>query len=182
MVDRAADESTYALIAAGGFPGELVNGWRSDTVHSFEAEYGYSCMGYEISGGWGAKMALPDRDVVVFVGDGSYMMMNSDLYSSVLSGHKLIVIVCDNGGFAVINRLQTNQGGVPFNNLIADSKVVEEVRVDFAAHAAAMGALSETVSTIEELSEAFERARSADRSCVIALQTSAYDWTEGGAW
>ena len=182
VVDRAADERTYALTAAGGFPGELVNGWRSDTVHSFDAEYGYSCMGYEISGGWGAKMALPDRDVVVFVGDGSYMMMNSDLYSSVLSGHKLIVIVCDNGGFAVINRLQTNQGGVPFNNLIADSKVVEEVRVDFAAHAAAMGAESETVSTIEELSEAFERARAADRSYVIALQTSAYDWTEGGAW
>ena len=84
------------------------------------AEYGFSCMGYEIAGGWGAKMALPDREVVVFVGDGSYLMMNSDLYSSVLSGHKLIVIVCDNGGFAVINRLQINQGGVPFNNLIAD--------------------------------------------------------------
>ena len=182
VVDRAADERTYALTAAGGFPGELVNGWRSDTVHSFDAEYGYSCMGYEISGGWGAKMALPDRDVVVFVGDGSYMMMNSDLYSSVLSGHKLIVIVCDNGGFAVINRLQTSQGGVPFNNLIADSKVVDEVRVDFAAHASAMGAQSETVSTIEELSEAFERARAADRSYVIALQTSAYDWTEGGSW
>ena len=86
-------------------------------------EYGYSCMGYEISGAWGAKMAMPDREVIVFVGDGSYMMMNSDLYSSVLSGHKLIVIVCDNGGFAVINRLQVNQGGVPFNNLIADAKV-----------------------------------------------------------
>ncbi|MYH88842.1 MAG: 3D-(3,5/4)-trihydroxycyclohexane-1,2-dione acylhydrolase (decyclizing), partial [Acidimicrobiaceae bacterium] len=182
VVDRAADERTYALTAAGGFPGELVNGWRSNTVHSFDAEYGYSCMGYEISGGWGAKMALPDRDVVVFVGDGSYMMMNSDLYSSVLSGHKLIVIVCDNGGFAVINRLQTNQGGVPFNNLIADSKIAEEVRVDFAAHAAAMGAESETVSTVAELTEAFERARAADRSYVIALQTSAYDWTEGGAW
>ena len=68
-------------------------------------------MGYEISGGWGAKMALPDREVIVFVGDGSYLMMNSDLYSSVLTGHKLIVIVCDNGGFAVINRLQVNQGG-----------------------------------------------------------------------
>ena len=182
VVDRAADEHTYALTAAGGFPGELVNGWRSDTVHSFDAEYGYSCMGYEISGGWGAKMALPDRDVVVFVGDGSYMMMNSDLYSSVLSGHKLIVIVCDNGGFAVINRLQTNQGGAPFNNLIADSKIVEEVRVDFAAHAAAMGAESETVSTVAELAEAFERAKAADRTYVIALKTSAYDWTEGGAW
>ena len=182
VVDRLADESTYALTAAGGFPGELVNGWRSDTVHSFDAEYGFSCMGYEISGGWGAKMARPDREVVVFVGDGSYLMMNSDLYSSVLSGHKLIVIVCDNGGFAVINRLQVGQGGVPFNNLIADARIVEEVRVDFAAHAAAMGCRTETVSSVSELEAAFLRARDADRTTVIALQTHPDQWTEGGSW
>ena len=92
-IDRANDGSIYALTAAGGFPGELVNRWRRDTIHSFDAEYGFSCMGYEISGGWGAAMARPHDDVVVFVGDGSYMMMNSDIYSSVLSGHKMIVIV-----------------------------------------------------------------------------------------
>ncbi|MFV2039993.1 MAG: thiamine pyrophosphate-dependent enzyme, partial [Acidimicrobiales bacterium] len=182
VVDRAAGPDTYALTAAGGFPGELVNGWRSDTVHSFDAEYGFSCMGYEISGGWGAKMAMPDREVVVFVGDGSYMMLNSDLYSSVLSGHKLIVIVCDNGGFAVINRLQTSQGGAPFNNLIADSRVVAEVRVDFAAHAAAMGCMSETVRSIAELEAAFGRARAADRTYVIALRTDPYEWTGGGSF
>jgi 3D-(3,5/4)-trihydroxycyclohexane-1,2-dione acylhydrolase (decyclizing) len=182
VVDRLAGPETYAVAAAGGFPGELVNGWRSDTVHSFDAEYGFSCMGYEISGGWGAKMAMPDREVVVFVGDGSYLMMNSDLYSSVLSGHKLIVIVCDNGGFAVINRLQLNQGGVPFNNLIADARIVAEVRVDFAAHAAAMGCSSETVATIGELEQAFERARLADRTTVIALRTDSYTWTEGGCF
>ncbi len=182
VVDRAANDDTYVLTAAGGFPGELVNGWRSDTVHSFDAEYGFSCMGYEIAGGWGAKMAMPDREVVVFVGDGSYMMMNSDLYSSVLSGHKLIVIVCDNGGFAVINRLQINQGGVPFNNLIADSRVAEPVAVDFAAHAAAMGCHAETVATIGELEAAFERARAVDRTAVIALKTDAYTWTEGGSF
>jgi 3D-(3,5/4)-trihydroxycyclohexane-1,2-dione acylhydrolase (decyclizing) len=139
-------------------------------------------MGYEIAGAWGAKMAMPEREVVVFVGDGSYLMMNSDLYSSVLSGHKLIVIVCDNGGFAVINRLQLNQGGVPFNNLIADAKIVEEVRVDFAAHAAAMGCAAETVTTVAELEAAFERARANDRTTVIALRTDAYSWTEGGAF
>ena len=101
----------------------------------------------------------------MFVGDGSYLMMNSDLYSSVLSGHKLIVIVCDNGGFAVINRLQVNQGGVPFNNLIADTRQVERVvEVDFAAHAAAMGCDSETATTIAELEAAFGRARAADRT------------------
>lgn len=182
VVDRLANPNTYVLTAAGGFPGELVNGWRSDQIASFDAEYGFSCMGYEIAGGWGAKMARPDGEVVVFVGDGSYMMLNSDLYSSVLSGHKLIVIVCDNGGFAVINRLQVNQGGVPFNNFIADSKIVEEVRVDFAAHAAAMGCETETVSTIDELEAAFLRARAAERTYVIALQTHPNSWTEGGSF
>ena len=182
VVDRAADQSTYVLAAAGGFPGELVNGWRGQAVHSFDCEYGYSCMGYEISGGWGAKMALPDREVVVLVGDGSYLMMNSDLYSTVLTGHKLIVIVCDNGGYAVINRLQLAQGGVPFNNLIADSRVQEVTAVDFAAHAASMGCEAETVTTIAELEVAFERARASERTYVIALNTHAYRWTEGGSF
>ncbi|MCY3576055.1 MAG: 3D-(3,5/4)-trihydroxycyclohexane-1,2-dione acylhydrolase (decyclizing) [bacterium] len=182
VVDRAADESTYVLAAAGGFPGELVNGWRGQSVHSFDCEYGYSCMGYEISGGWGAKMALPDREVVVLVGDGSYLMMNSDLYSTVLTGHKLIVIVCDNGGYAVINRLQLGQGGVPFNNLFADSRVRQVTPVDFAAHAASMGCEAETVNSIAELEAAFGRARASDRTYVIALNTHAYRWTEGGSF
>lgn len=181
-VDRAADDSTYVVTAAGGLPGELVAGWRSETVGSFDCEYGYSCMGYEISGGWGAKMAMPDREVVVLVGDGSYLMMNSDLHSSVLAGHKLVVIVCDNGGYAVINRLQTAQGGVPFNNLVADCRVAEPVGVDFAAHAASMGCLSETVSTVAELEAALGRARAADRTYVIALRTDPYAWTEGGSF
>jgi 3D-(3,5/4)-trihydroxycyclohexane-1,2-dione acylhydrolase (decyclizing) len=181
-IDRLAVPTDYALSAAGGFPGELNSGWRAKGLNSFDSEYGYSCMGYEISGGWGAKMALPEREVIVFVGDGSYLMMNSDLYSSVLSGHKLIVVVCDNGGFAVINRLQVNQGGAPFNNLISDAKVREVVEVDFAAHAAAMGCDSESVATIRELEAAFERARRSDRTFVIAIKTSAYDWTEGGSF
>jgi 3D-(3,5/4)-trihydroxycyclohexane-1,2-dione acylhydrolase (decyclizing) len=100
----------------------------------------------------------------------------------VLSGHKMTVIVCDNGGYAVINRLQVNQGGVPFNNLIADSRIVEEVRVDFAAHAAAMGCRTETVSTIAELEAAWLRAKQADRTTVIAMQTHQNAWTEGGSW
>jgi 3D-(3,5/4)-trihydroxycyclohexane-1,2-dione acylhydrolase (decyclizing) len=182
VVDRLAGAEDYALAAAGGFPGEVNNGWRAKALDSFDCEYGFSCMGYEISGGWGAAMAMPDKDVTVFVGDGSYMMMNSDLYSSVLSGHKMIVIVCDNGGFAVINRLQVNQGGAPFNNLLADSRIVEEVRVDFAAHARAVGCNAETVTSIAELEAAWLRAKAADRTSVIALQTHQNSWTEGGAW
>lgn len=179
-VDRNATPTDYALTAAGGFPGELNNGWRAKGLDSFDAEYGFSCMGYEISGAWGAKMAMPDRKVFVFVGDGSYLMMNSDLYSSVLSGHKLIVLVCDNGGFAVINRLQVNQGGASYNNLLADTNHEHLVYVDFAAHAASMGCLSETVTSVAELEEAIGRARAADRTYVIAMNVSAYDWTEGG--
>ena len=90
--------------------------------------------------------------------------------------------MCDNGGFAVINRLQVNQGGAPFNNLLVDSRVTEVVAVDFAAHAASMGCLAETVATIPELEAAFGRARAADRTTVIAIRTSAHDWTEGGAF
>ena len=186
VVDRNAMEGDYALTAAGGFPGELNNGWRAQHLDSFDAEYGFSCMGYELSGAWGAKMARVDRgiggDVIVFVGDGSYMMMNSDLYSTVLSGHKLIVIVCDNGGFAVINRLQVNQGGVPFNNQLADTRHERLVYVDFAAHAASMGCLSENVSTVDELEAALARARAADRTYVIAMKTEPNVWTEGGAF
>jgi len=170
------------VCAAGSLPGELHKLWRASAPGGYHVEYGFSCMGYEISGAWGAKMARPADEVITFVGDGSYMMMNSDLYSSVLSGHKLIVIVCDNGGFAVINRLQINQGGEPFNNQIENTRHHELVYVDFAAHAAAMGCNSERAATVHELESALGRARHSDRTTVIALQTDAYAWTGGGAF
>ena len=180
-VSDMAKAEDYVVAAAGGFPGELNNGWRSKAVASFDCEYGFSCMGYEISGAWGAAMA--GRDVVAFVGDGSYLMMNCDLYSSVLSGHKLIVVLCDNGGFAVIDRLQVNQGGESFNNLLRDVRVDGKlVPVDFAAHAAAMGCESRRVSTIEELREGFAWARTTDRTTVLVIETDPHAWTEGGAW
>ncbi len=182
-IDRNKMPGDYALAAAGGFPGEVNNGWRADEINSFDCEYGFSCMGYEIAGGWGAKMAMPDREVIVFVGDGSTMMMNSDLYSSVISGYKMIVIICDNGGFAVINRLQVNQGGVPFNNLLDDCRGPNvDVRVDFEMLARAQGCNAETVATVAELEAAMVRARASDRTYVIALQTHRYQWTEGGTY
>ena len=124
--------------------------------------------------------------MIVFVGDGSYLMMNSELYSTVLTGHKLIVIVCDNGGFAVINRLQINQGGRPFNNLFEDCRVDppggEIPTIDFAAHAAALGCESETVETLADLERALRRARASDRTYVISMRTHPYEWTEGGSF
>jgi 3D-(3,5/4)-trihydroxycyclohexane-1,2-dione acylhydrolase (decyclizing) len=139
-------------------------------------------MGYEIAGGWGAKMADPSRDVIVFVGDGSYLMLNSDIYSTVLTGHKMIVIVCDNGGFSVINRLQNFKGSASFNNLLKDCKVENLQGVDFVQHATSMGALGEQVESIAELEAAFKRAKAADRTYVICIKTQPSQWTPGDAW
>ena len=181
-VNDLVDDSDYQVSAAGGLPGELNMGWQAKSVGSFDVEYGYSCMGYEIAGAWGAKMAMPDREVISWVGDGSYLMMNSDIYSTVATGHKVIFIVCDNGGFAVINRLQVNTGGEEFNNLLEHTKRVDETRVDFTKHAASLGAIAEKVTGIEELRAAFRRAKAADRSYVIVIDTHPYEWTEGGVW
>ncbi len=189
-VNRGAGEGDVCLAAAGGFPGEVNNGWWSKGIGTFDCEYGYSCMGYETAGGWGAAMAYGpgggaenDGEVFVFCGDGSYLMMNSDLYSSVLSGHKMIVLVCDNGGFAVINRLQVNQGGKPFNNLLADCRVAGDVvEVDFASHAAAMGCGAENVNDVAELEAAIGRARASDRTYVITMKVDPYAWTDGGCF
>jgi 3D-(3,5/4)-trihydroxycyclohexane-1,2-dione acylhydrolase (decyclizing) len=180
-VNRRAGASDYALTAAGGLPGEMNINWLAKGIGTFDCEYGYSCMGYEIAGAWGAKMARPDGDVVAFVGDGSYLMLNSDLYSTVVTGDKLIVVVCDNGGFAVIDRLQTNSGGRSFNNMFgANGK--ERVRVDWAAHARSLGCEGQSVATIAELEEAFERARTTARTTVIAIDTAPNRWTPGGAF
>jgi 3D-(3,5/4)-trihydroxycyclohexane-1,2-dione acylhydrolase (decyclizing) len=176
-VNRLAREADYPLTAAGGLPGELNVNWLARGVGAFDCEYGYSCMGYEIAGAWGAKLARPDGDVIAFVGDGSYLMLNSELYSSVLTGQKLIVVVCDNGGFAVIERLQTGQGGRAFNNMFE-----QPIRVDWAAHARALGCKGVAVESIAELEEAFEQARGADRTTVIAIETAPNAWTPGGAF
>ena len=182
VVNELCDEDDYCLSAAGGLPGELTMGWRSKSVGSFDSEYGYSTMGYEIAGAWGARMARPDGDVVAWVGDGSYLMMNSDIYSTVMTGHKVIFMVMDNGGFAVINRLQVGTGGAEFNNLLRTARHREYFRVDFAAHAEAMGAIAERVERLEDLPDAWRRAKAADRSYAIVMDIDQYTWTEGGAW
>jgi 3D-(3,5/4)-trihydroxycyclohexane-1,2-dione acylhydrolase (decyclizing) len=181
-INSACDPEDYILSAAGGLPGELSMGWRSRSVGSFDSEYGYSTMGYEIAGAWGARLARPTGDVIAWVGDGSYLMMNSDIYSTVMTGQKVIFMVCDNGGYAVINRLQVNTGGAEFNNLLRTTNHDRYLQVDFVKHAESMGALAERVETVEELPAAFARAKAADRSYVIVIPVDEYTWTEGGAW
>jgi 3D-(3,5/4)-trihydroxycyclohexane-1,2-dione acylhydrolase (decyclizing) len=177
------------VTAAGGLPAEVTANWRTLGLGTVDVEFGFSCMGYEIAGGWGARIAQaevePERDTIVLVGDGSYLLMNSDIYSAVLTDKKLIVLVLDNGGFAVINKLQGNTGNASFNTLIADTPTaVHQARVDFEAHARAMGAHAETVAHPGELAKAFARAKSARQTSVIVMQVDAHDgWTnQGHAW
>jgi 3D-(3,5/4)-trihydroxycyclohexane-1,2-dione acylhydrolase (decyclizing) len=180
---RSAQENAVVVSAAGGLPGELHKLWRCRRAGGYHVEYGYSCMGYEIAGGLGVKMAEPDREVHVLVGDGSYLMLNSELATSVMLAQKLIVIILDNRGFACINRLQRASGGPAFNTLWADSPHTILPQVDFVAHAASLGAIAERVATIAVLEQALTRARSSDRTHVIVIDTDPVTATEaGGAW
>jgi 3D-(3,5/4)-trihydroxycyclohexane-1,2-dione acylhydrolase (decyclizing) len=183
-VNRAAGADGVVVCAAGGLPGELHKLWRAKKPGGYHLEYGFSCMGYEIAGGLGVKMALPDREVFVMVGDGSYMMLNSELQTSVMLGKKLIVTVLDNRGYGCINRLQAVCGGAHFNNLIRDvDHRVDDSWIDFAGHARSMGALAEKVSGIGDLELALERAKAADRTYVVVIDTDPMPTTEeGGAW
>jgi len=189
VVNDLCDSRDRVVTAAGGLPAEVTANWRTLDIGTVDVEFGFSCMGYEIAGGWGSRIAQcenePDKDTIVFVGDGSYLLMNSDIYSSVLTGKKLIILVLDNGGFAVINKLQNNTGNTSFNNLIKDCNLeTEPFAVDFESHARSMGANAETVSNPAELAEAFKRAKASDKTYVISMQVDPYDgWTEEGhAW
>lgn len=182
-VQAAVDDAAIVVCAAGGLPGELHKLWRTARSDGYHVEYGYSCMGYEIAGGLGAKFAAPDRDVVVMVGDGSYLMMNSELATSVMLDRKLIVVLLDNRGFGCIDRLQRSTGSPGFNNLLADARHQTLPPIDFAAHARSLGAHAEQVATLGELRAALARARAADRSSVVVIDTDPRVTTgAGGAW
>ena len=184
-VNRSSRERDVVVCAAGGLPGDLQKLWKTSFDRGYHVEYGYSCMGYEIAGGLGVKMALPDSQVYVMVGDGSYLMMNSEIFSSVMLGLKLIIVVVDNGGYGCIHRLQENCGNSGFNNLIRDCRSTqnEVMRVDFAAHARSMGAKSEEVEGIASLEKALERARNSETTYVINILTDPNKTVEeGGNW
>ena len=180
-INRLADPDDLALTAAGGLPGEMNVNWLANGVGTFDCEYGYSTMGYELAGAWGARMGRAKGEVIAFVGDGSYLMLNSELYSANLAGHKLVVVLCDNGGYAVIHRLQVGQGGAAYGNMLEDVRS-GYAPVDWVAHARSLGCLAEEVSSIGDLEDAFARARVADRTSVLVIRTTPHDWTPGGAF
>ena len=184
-INAAADHAKDVLVvAAGSMPAEGVKLWRGEHGGSYHSEYGYSCMGYEIPAGIGVKMASPDATVWVVVGDGSYLMMNSEILTSVALGTKLVVVVLDNRGFGCIDRLQGACGQEAFNNLLDDGtrNSIPWPKVDFAAHAASMGAAAEHVGSLAELPAALERAKASGRTAVVAIDTNAVDSTGGGSW
>ena len=179
---RKSDPSDIAVTAAGGLVGEVLQVWRPRELNTHETEWGFSCMSYEISGALGIKMANPKKEVIAFVGDGSYLLYNSDIYSSVITNHKLIIVVCDNGGHAVINRLQLYKGGKEFNCLFESSKVDNLKNIDFAKHAESLGATGENVSSVSDLEAAFVRAKKSKSTYVISIKTDGYQWLEGSAY
>jgi 3D-(3,5/4)-trihydroxycyclohexane-1,2-dione acylhydrolase (decyclizing) len=180
-VQRTSSPTDVVVCAAGGLPGELHKHWKASTALGYHMEYGYSCMGYEIAGGLGVKMADPSREVIVMVGDGSYLMMNSELATSVMLGHKLTVVLLDNRGYGCINRLQRATGGESFNNLLQHTHHVTLPDIDFAAHAASLGAQATKVKSIAELEDALKQARHAERSTVIVTDPL-ISTDEGGHW
>jgi 3D-(3,5/4)-trihydroxycyclohexane-1,2-dione acylhydrolase (decyclizing) len=182
-VQRVCGSGATVLHAAGGLPGELHKLWRAGSPGSYHAEYGYSTMGYEIAGGLGVKMAKPDEDVIVMLGDGSYLMLNSEIATSVMLGFKLTIVLLDNRGYGCINRLQMATGGASFNNLLRDAKHDTMPAIDFRAHAESLGAISEKVASIADLEAALQRAKSNSRTTVIVIDTDPLISTGvGGQW
>ena len=183
VVQAQAKKTDVVVCAAGGLPGEMHKLWQAGAAGGYHMEYGYSCMGYEIAGGLGVRMADPSREVFVLVGDGSYLMMNSELATSVMLGQKITVVLLDNRGYGCINRLQMATGGANFNNLLRDTRHETLPDIDFAKHAASLGASATKVKDLAGLSAALKKARRASRSTVIVIDTDPLVSTDaGGTW
>ncbi|MEV6606798.1 3D-(3,5/4)-trihydroxycyclohexane-1,2-dione acylhydrolase (decyclizing) [Kutzneria sp. NPDC051319] len=186
MVNDQSGPADYVMTASGGLPGELIGGWRASGLATMDVEYGFSCMGYEIAGAWGAAMARPEGVVTTLLGDGSYLMLNSELFSAAFAGHGFVAVVCDNDGYAVIHRLQTGQGAAGYNNMYADCRtsLPEPPRVDFAAHARALGCAVFPADG-GSFAAQYAAARSAaaeGKVAVVTVRTHPSSWTEAGAW
>jgi 3D-(3,5/4)-trihydroxycyclohexane-1,2-dione acylhydrolase (decyclizing) len=182
-VQRALGSGVTLINASGGLPGELHKLWQAGAPGSYHGEYGFSTMGYEIAGGLGIKMAKPDHEVVVMLGDGSYLMLNSEIATSVMLGLKLTIVLLDNRGFGCIDRLQMATGGANFNNLLKDARHEVMAEVDFVAHAKSLGAVAEKASSIADLEAALKKAKDNDRTTVVVIDTDPLISTEaGGHW
>jgi 3D-(3,5/4)-trihydroxycyclohexane-1,2-dione acylhydrolase (decyclizing) len=179
-VEASADPRDVVVTSAGSLPGDLLKLWRAADPASYQVEYGYSTMGYEIAGGLGAKMAAPDREVYALVGDGSFLMMSSEITTAVQEGIKLIVVVVDNKGFSSVGRVSEQVGAEGFGchyRLRGPSGQYDgaEITVDFVKICEGMGARALEVTTLTELRGALQDARRGTETVCIVVQT---DWHE----
>ncbi|MDF0696026.1 3D-(3,5/4)-trihydroxycyclohexane-1,2-dione acylhydrolase (decyclizing) [Rhizobium sp. MC63] len=181
-VQRISAQNSVVMCAAGTMPGALQVLWQS-AQGGYHMEYGFSCMGYEVAGAMGIKLARPDKEVICFVGDGSYMMANSELATAVMRRVPYTVVLTDNRGYGCINRLQIECGGAEFNNMYKDCNVDVQPEIDFVAHAASMGAHAEKVGSIAELEARIIAARGRNIPSILVIDTDAVPGTDaGGHW
>lgn len=173
IVNDAAGPQDVVLNAAGSMPGDLLKIWRPVDPKGYHLEYGYSTMGYEIPGGLGVKMAAPEREVFVMIGDGSYLMMNTEIVTTIQEGYKLIIVLVDNGGYQSIHGLQMSSGSPSFGNELrfrdesTGRLAGAYMPIDYAANAASMGALAFKADDEASLREALQKAKEADRTVLI---------------
>jgi 3D-(3,5/4)-trihydroxycyclohexane-1,2-dione acylhydrolase (decyclizing) len=189
-VNERSAPNAIMVCAAGSLPGDLHKLWRARHPKNYHMEYGYSCMGYEIAGGLGAKMAAPERDVYVMVGDGSYLMMNSEIVTSIQENYKLILVLLDNHGFKSIGSLSRSLGQdgfgtrytYPRNGVLPGDEGGSDVQtlpVDLAANARSLGAHVIECKTYPDFVAALEQARTTDRTSVIYIQNDRYESVPG---
>ncbi len=187
-VNRAAREKGVVICAAGSLPGDLHKLWRARDPKSYHLEYGYSCMGYEIPGGIGVKMAAPERDVFVMVGDGSYLMMPTEIVTAVQEGIPITIVLLDNHGFSSIGGLSQSIGSggfgthYRFRNPQTGQLDGDVLPIDYVANARSLGAHAVRANSIEELEAALEEAKKADRVTVIVVEVDREKRVPGYAW
>lgn len=175
-INSSIGENDTIIAAAGSLPGDLHRLWRSGNPKSYHMEYGFSCMGYEVAGALGIKLAQPDDEVYALVGDGSYLMLHSELVTSIQEKQKINIILFDNNGFQCIHNLQRGQGSDGFGNEFRYRDENENaltggyIPIDFAANAASMGAKTFTVRTIEELKQALQQVKKEKVSTLIDVK------------
>jgi len=183
VVNEATEASDIMVCAAGSLPGDLHKLWRTRQPGGYHMEYGYSCMGYEIAGGLGAKMAHPEREVFVLVGDGSYLMMAQEIVTSIQEGLKLNIVLLDNHGFSSIGGLSRSCGnegmGTNYRYRRGAKYDGESLPVDFVANAASLGAWAVRARTREELGAAIAASRKQPRTSVVVVETSYDDGVPG---
>lgn len=185
-VHEVATADDYIVTSSGGLAGELVMNWNSKGVATFDCEYGFSCMGYEVSGSWGAGLeraaSHPGASVYGFLGDGSFMMLPMDIYSAALTGTDITLLVCDNGGFNVIERLQLGHGAASFKTMLADDDHPNPPAIDFVSIARGMGAHAHGVTDLAELAAVLRETKGTPGVHVIVIEVAKHQWSEGGSF